>query len=88
MSTRCFWLTLLTLLVRPDGVRCTQQGMDTIAGNPNLTAATACYPGPSTLISGTPTHFTSCPAGYTTATSTSINIFNAKPAPSPWPRRA
>ena len=48
-----------------------------MAGDPDSTRA-ACYPGPSTVVSGTPTYYTACPVGYTTANSTVYRPFSSK----------
>jgi hypothetical protein len=78
VSDRCS----LTLNPRvPPWLQCTH----TVAGDPNP-AQTSCYPGPSTVVSGTPTYYTGCPAGYTTANSTTYQPYappnpNAAPFP-------
>ena len=48
-----------------------------MAGDPDSTRA-ACYPGPSTVVSGTPTYYTACPVGYTTANSTLYRPYTSK----------
>ncbi|KAH6631778.1 hypothetical protein F5144DRAFT_491001 [Chaetomium tenue] len=63
VSDRC---SLTTDPHSPPWLQCTH----TVAGDPDPTRAD-CYPvGLSTVITGTPTYYTDCPAGYTTANST------------------
>ncbi|KAK4148463.1 hypothetical protein C8A00DRAFT_19712 [Chaetomidium leptoderma] len=68
VSDRC---SLTTTPRIPPWLQCTH----TVAGNPDF-AQGACYPGPSTVVSGTPTYYTACPVGYTTANSTFYKPFN------------
>jgi hypothetical protein len=67
ISDRCYLTVDPTV---PPWLQCTH----TVAGDPNL-AQTSCYPGPSTVVSGTPTYYAGCPAGYTTASSTTYQPY-------------
>ncbi len=67
VSDRC---SLTSFPYEPLWLQCTH----TVAGDPDFTKA-ACYPGPSTVIRGTPTYHTGCPVGYTTANSTVVKPF-------------